>query len=571
MGQGGKFSYVHALLLLTIVCFLLGVIFLVGFTALHDVNVATVGREGSFRTNNKYAQDAGLADMLAPLQREVDRLRRVEGDYNALLRQEKSATTTNEAPSIVAPVSESKGVYSNVYDVPNIVKAWREAKLDWHDLLPKHNSRWERFGDPPQGAKLRSLVSKEEQVTDYLTRFYESGLAARYGHEHGRLQSYAGCDSFADGCMIHGEGACRADQLCAWDAASGLCSPFDPAKHAGDPGSGQRCAAPKRLGNFGFEKTQEQACARYVDQPVVLLDIDSESQSMFYHWWASWTSIHERWESWALGRRDTHFFISQINDPMFFQYFGLLSDSCWRRSYNQVPPGLCFCNAEGFHSAQARSNQVGTAAQLLQHLQADSAAPPAGRAKVGVISRRRKRFILNEYELVDAIAAAGYDVELLPLETMTMYEQMVALRSVDVLVGIHGSALDNAVFMHKGSVLVQLLPYSVEHRVTFQSDAEGAGMVYMEWQLKDPSRAFFHWDLLLQANTEKYNKHSKEEILRMGQANADNRETLMFWINQDIVLPLAEVLPLLVRAVAASPARERLGAAGIAPKKTQYT
>lgn len=285
---------------------------------------------------------------------------------------------------------------------------------------------------------------------------------------------------------------------------------------------------------------------------------------------ASWTSVHGHWESWAHSRRDSHFFVSKINDPMFFQYFGLLSDNCWRRSYNQLPQGLCFCNTEVFHSSQARSNQLETAAQMLSYLQADTVVPPLGRAKVGIISRRRKRFILNEYELADAIAALGYDVELLPLETMTMYEQMRALRSVDVLVGMHGSALDNAVFMHKGSVLVQLLPYSVEHRVTFQSDAEGAGMVYMEWQLKDASRAYFHWDLLLQANTEKFNRHSKEEILRMGQASADNRETLMFWINQDIMLPLAEVVPLVVRAVAASPAKKRLGDAGVAARKTQY-
>ena len=58
------------------------------------------------------------------------------------------------------------------------------------------------------------------------------------------------------------------------------------------------------------------------------------------------------------------------------------------------------------------------------------------------------------------------------------------------------------------------------------------GVVYQEWQLKDQSRAVFHWDLLLQADKDRLALSSKEEILRQGQVVADSRETLMFWINQ---------------------------------------
>jgi capsular polysaccharide biosynthesis protein len=82
---------------------------------------------------------------------------------------------------------------------------------------------------------------------------------------------------------------------------------------------------------------------------------------------------------------------------------------------------------------------------------------------------------LNEYELVKAVQGMGYECVLLPLESMTLYEQMAQLRSLDVLIGIHGSGLDNAVFLHKGAVLVQLLPYSVQHKCTFRSSAERAG------------------------------------------------------------------------------------------------
>eukprot|EP01042_Synura_sphagnicola_P004439 gene4439-5622_t len=139
---------------------------------------------------------------------------------------------------------------------------------------------------------------------------------------------------------------------------------------------------------------------------------------------------------------------------------------------------------------------------MIEYLGLADVRPPADKVRVGLISRRRKRFILNEYELVAAVQRMGYECILLPLETMTLYEQMRELRSLDVLVGIHGSGLDNSVFLHPHSVLIQLLPYSVEHRVSFRQSAEEADVQYMEWQLKDKSLAVFHWDLLNQANAE---------------------------------------------------------------------
>lgn len=108
-----------------------------------------------------------------------------------------------------------------------------------------------------------------------------------------------------------------------------------------------------------------------------------------------------------------------------------------------------------------------------------------------------------------------------------------------------------------GSVLVQLLPYKVEHRVTFRATAVAAGVRYQEWQLQDPNLAVFHWDLLEQANAEVLRHISKEEYMSRGQKAADNRETLMFWINQDIVVPLAEWQNVIRAAVQESPAAKR--------------
>jgi len=448
------------------------------------------------------------------------------------------------------------------HEVPPIVKAWREAKLDWHLLLPTHNSQWERFGTPVKEGKLRMLVGKEVQVTDFLTQFHESGLSKMYGHNHGPLLAYSGCDAFVSACMIHDEEGCSYNQMCHWSQEESLCVEGVTVEAARVASETRKCSEPKRFNSQGnLEKVPNPTsdCKLWVSDPVIVVHPDGESQAMFYHWWASWQSILSHWLSACSSNRHTHFFIGNIQEPMFYTYFGLISDFCWRRTERQIPDGVCFCKVSDFPMSQTRNNPDGASAQMISFLGLDQVTPSEDRVKVGIISRRRKRFLLNEYDLVESIAKLGYDCELLPLESMTLYEQMRSLRSLDVLIGVHGSALDNSVFLHKGSVMVQLLPYKVEHRVTFQSSAVQAGVKYLEWQLRDQSKAVFHWDLMMAANSEKMARKSREDILKEGQVAADNRETTMFWINQDIIVPLDEFVPLVERAVKQSPAMARQG------------
>lgn len=78
----------------------------------------------------------------------------------------------------------------------------------------------------------------------------------------------------------------------------------------------------------------------------------------------------------------------------------------------------------------------------------------------------------------------------------------------------------------------------------------------MEWKATDPKLSVFHWDLLEEASSGKILEYSHEEILEEGQETAGQRETLMFWINQDIIVPENEWKELLKNAVASSPANE---------------
>jgi hypothetical protein len=182
---------------------------------------------------------------------------------------------------------------------------------------------------------------------------------------------------------------------------------------------------------------------------------------MFYHWWAVWAEIMNNWHSDYLDNRKIHYFIKDIVDPMFFSYFGFISDFCWRRLKNQVPKGVCFCDVTELKPHQSRIEFPKAADYIINYFNLQDIRPPENKAKIGIVSRRRKRFILNEYRLVKICSDMGIICELLPLESMTIYEQIRAFRTLDVLIGIHGSALDNVGFLQEGSVLVQLLPYKV--------------------------------------------------------------------------------------------------------------
>lgn len=62
--------------------------------------------------------------------------------------------------------------------------------------------------------------------------------------------------------------------------------------------------------------------------------------------------------------------------------------------------------------------------------------------------------------------------------------------------GIHGSGLNNAILLPSDSVLVQLLPYKLNYKGSFQSVAQENGVHYIEWALEDASKSYFHWEFL---------------------------------------------------------------------------
>jgi hypothetical protein len=448
--------------------------------------------------------------------------------------------------------------------LPESIKAWRRAELDWHTLLPTDNSKFQRDGATPPGYELLSIHEKESSVTDFLTRYQASGLSSVYGHDHGALAEYAQCDVLADPCMVHSQQTCVADEFCTWDVANGECygwhsQPTQPPKRP------FKCSEPMAVVNGRFfpvaNNDTTASCRRYVQNETVMVKIDGESQSMFYHWWAAFQFLFARlWLAELGGTRDVHFLMAKSEDTAMYRFLGTISNNCWRRAEKQVPVGTCFCNTHEHEALQSHGPDGPRAAAHVKQMMigGDNTSRKAARLTavlpalasqhtiVCLISRRKKRFVLNEFELCEAAARAGYVCRLLPLEDMTIYEQIKELNDCDVLVGIHGSGLDNSVFMRaEQTVLVQLMPYRNNFRASFPASTRISGVMYKEWHNNHENGTLMHWEFFKVANQEAYDRLGKEEIIRRGQEGFGNLETTMFWINQDTVVPLDEWLALL--------------------------
>ena len=120
---------------------------------------------------------------------------------------------------------------------------------------------------------------------------------------------------------------------------------------------------------------------------------------------------------------------------------------------------------------------------------------------VTLLSRRNKRLILNEPELVREVLSIGGSpkpvIEVASLETMTLYEQLALFRRTTVLAGIHGSGLINSIFMHPGTALVQLMPYKVSSGSSFfAGPASGGGVSYFEWTNPKKENSVHHFHFL---------------------------------------------------------------------------
>lgn len=92
---------------------------------------------------------------------------------------------------------------------------------------------------------------------------------------------------------------------------------------------------------------------------------------------------------------------------------------------------------------------------------------PQSGIKIGIIKRSRMRRALNHDEIVkkcneDIVAPDGGKVECVSLEIqVTNVTTMKLMRTLNVLVGVHGAGLLNGIFLNPGSGVLELFPVKV--------------------------------------------------------------------------------------------------------------
>ncbi|XP_062208794.1 beta-1,2-xylosyltransferase XYXT1-like [Phragmites australis] len=112
---------------------------------------------------------------------------------------------------------------------------------------------------------------------------------------------------------------------------------------------------------------------------------------------------------------------------------------------------------------------------------------PDKKPRLLLIQRGHSRRFVNEQEIARAAEAAGLEAVAMELrrEAMTVDEQARVVNSFDVLLGVHGAGLTNAVFLPPGAVLIQVAPYGMEFiaRVEFGEPATDMGLRYHDYNV----------------------------------------------------------------------------------------
>jgi hypothetical protein len=115
-------------------------------------------------------------------------------------------------------------------------------------------------------------------------------------------------------------------------------------------------------------------------------------------------------------------------------------------------------------------------------------ATGTGKPRLLIISRRGSRRFLNEREMARAGAEAGFEVRVAEPDQHTDMAGFARLvNSADVMVGVHGAGLTNMVFLPRGAVLIQVVPFGGLEwltSVTFKDPAADMEVTYMDYNVK---------------------------------------------------------------------------------------
>ncbi|KAK9804085.1 hypothetical protein WJX73_005195 [Symbiochloris irregularis] len=220
--------------------------------------------------------------------------------------------------------------------------------------------------------------------------------------------------------------------------------------------------------------------------------------------------------------------------------------------------------------------------------QAQEPLAPGQKLRLGYIHRKmggwNSRAIINEQELLEAMRARYKDtVEIEVFDfNMTLLQAMVAVRKLNVLVGMHGAGLTNLLWLHPGSSVVQLIPHGwdgfrrgnlTELRVNgsdtnnifgaalFAQTANNVGCHPFLWQNVRPENAYFFEDPEeIYRTSEPFREHPQEGDALAGRQWEDVKyphgENILkrTWWYQNTMVDLDTLLPVIDDAIEAAKA-----------------
>ena len=168
---------------------------------------------------------------------------------------------------------------------------------------------------------------------------------------------------------------------------------------------------------------------------------------------------------------------------------------------------------------------------------------------VVLISRRNKRFLLNEPALITALYSLPSPPRVLiaALEDMPLYAQVTLLRRTTLLIAVHGSALINSIMMRQNgrSAVLQLMPYRVTGGADFfRGPAESRGVRYAELTHSSENGTLRHWHFVGGGGSNVSagaTASRREAVLRRCGGNGDRATWFSFCINADMAIDAQRV------------------------------
>eukprot|EP00047_Mylnosiga_fluctuans_P008195 m.257564 g.257564 ORF g.257564 m.257564 type:complete len:500 (+) comp20963_c0_seq1:12-1511(+) len=465
---------------------------------------------------------------------------------------------SNGAPTSAAEDVLNMTVPIAVPTFGNIAGYWRQGHLDWHSLMRVPSVPSEDCANTRR--LIRTLRMREEDRVSRLLNEWEGGT------EDKSVDGFRMCGKVSEPCVLYGsQDICASDGLCYWCAASSVCLPRVPLSGLSTapcadvppvPSLSQWTDVVRYTTGRSVRQHDTSGCAAVITAPVITVTQRPGVEEMYFHWHTEiFDPLYTRLVGTASGRaalaqRRVQILLTSPLNPLFFNYFGLLTDLC-PRAIVDLPNNTCIVSTLGLPSQVPARLPTYDHFMRARLLTPEERQPPA-RATVGIISRRVKRFILNEAELVRQIKSTyDVDVVILPLEDMTLEAQIAALHKTTVLVGVHGSGLVNALFLPRESAMIQIMPYKVGSGGDFfLGFAQRNAVHYYEWANTEATRTVLHGHHLPDSVLKEHGTvHKYVESVRAPVGPGGNPHYFTFWINQDTIVDWVSFETVLRRAL----------------------